>query len=181
MIQDVTNYNLVPVKSSIEVSLMLAQLDQATEEWLGELGSDLTEAELRWQKFPNGHSIGALFVHIAEVEAYWLHHVCLGEPYQDIESTALNAEIDQYGGLWPTPPDHPLAYYLALLKATRAKTKALISAIPDPEHTASRKRQNGETQTVTLRWLLTHVILHEAYHGGQAVLLFLEQRQNQNK
>jgi len=28
----------------------------------------------------------------------------------------------------------------------------------------------------TLSWLMTHVIVHEAYHGGQAILLLLQQR-----
>ncbi|WP_309685764.1 DinB family protein [Armatimonas sp.] len=154
-----------------EINNWLVQLDQASHEWLSELGDDVNEAELIWQAFPDGHSIGAVLTHIAEVEAYWLHHIACGEPYQDMEGDVLNGEIDQYGIKWPPPPPHPLSFYKALLATTRDKTKTLIGALENPNHTALR----GERE-FTLSWLMTHVIVHEAYHGGQAVLLLLEQR-----
>ncbi|WP_395145373.1 DinB family protein [Armatimonas sp.] len=159
-----------------EIQNWLTQLDQATHEWLGELGEDLTDPELMWQAFPNGHSIGALLVHIAEVEAYWLHHIACGEPYQDREGEVLKGEIDQFGIRWPTPPTYPLHFYKALLATTREKTKRLIGALESPNHTATRVRRDGTAQEFTLSWLMTHVIVHEAYHGGQAVLLVLMQR-----
>jgi uncharacterized damage-inducible protein DinB len=154
-----------------EITNWLSQLDQGTHEWLGELGDDITEAELTWQAFPGGHSVGALLVHIAEVEAYWLHHIACGEPYQDIEAEALQGAIDQYAIQWPTPPAQSLSFYKTLLATTRAKTKVLIGALENPNHTALR----GERE-FTLSWLMTHVMVHEAYHGGQAVLLLLQQR-----
>ncbi|WP_395094790.1 DinB family protein [Armatimonas sp.] len=154
-----------------EINNWLVQLDQASHEWLSELGDDVNEAELIWQAFPDGHSIGAVLTHIAEVEAYWLHHIACGELYQDMEGDVLNGEIDQYGIKWPPPPPHPLSFYKALLATTRDKTKTLIGALENPNHTALR----GERE-FTLSWLMTHVIVHEAYHGGQAVLLLLEQR-----
>ncbi len=154
-----------------EINNWLAQLDQASHEWLSELGDNVNEAELIWQAFPDGHSIGAVLTHIAEVEAYWLHHIACGEPYQDVEGDVLNGAIDQYGIQWPPPPPHPLSFYKALLATTRDRTKTLIGALENPNHTALR----GERE-FTLSWLMTHVIVHEAYHGGQAVLLLLEQR-----
>jgi hypothetical protein len=100
-----------------EIALMLSQLDEGTKEWLGELPEDLTEAEIAWQAFPGGHSIGALCVHIAEVEAFWLHHVTCGEAYQDIEGETLDGgEIDQDGIKWAVPPPgRPLSYYTDLM------------------------------------------------------------------
>ena len=154
-----------------EINNWLKQLDQCTQEWFSQLDDDVTEAELSWQAFPNGHSIGALLVHIAEVEGYWLHHIACGEPHRDLESEVLCAEIDQFAIRWPAPPPHPLSLYKALLSEMREKTKALIGALEDPNHTATR----GERE-FTLSWLMTHVIVHEAYHGGQAVLLLLQQR-----
>jgi uncharacterized damage-inducible protein DinB len=154
-----------------EIQNWLQQLDQSTQEWLSQLDDDATEAELTWQAFPDGHSIGALLVHIAEVEAYWLHHIACGEPYQDLEGEVLHAEIDQFGIKWPTPPPQPLSFYKTLLTTTRERTKTLIGALDNPQHTALR----GERE-FTLSWLMTHVIVHEAYHGGQAVLLLLQQR-----
>jgi uncharacterized damage-inducible protein DinB len=154
-----------------EIQNWLTQLDQATHEWLSQLDTDVTESELMWQAFSDGHSIGSVLTHIAEVEAYWLHHIACGEPYQDLEGEVLNAEIDQFGIKWPTPPPHPLSFYKALLTTTREKTKLLIGALENPNHKALR----GEREFI-LSWLMTHVIVHEAYHGGQAVLLLLQQR-----
>lgn len=154
-----------------EIKNWLQQLDQATHEWLGELGDDVTEAELTWQAFPDGHSIGSVLTHIAEVEAYWLHHIACGEPYHDLEAEVLNAVIDQDAVKWPTPPPRPLSFYKALLASTREKTKVLITTLGNPSHSVLR----GERE-FTLSWLMTHVIVHEAYHGGQAVLLLLQQR-----
>jgi uncharacterized damage-inducible protein DinB len=157
-----------------EIALMLAQLDEGTREWLGELPGDLTEAEIAWQPFEDGHSIGTLCVHIAEVEAAWLHHVACGEPYRDIESEFLDgALIEQDQVKWPAPPPgRPLSYYIDLMNSVRAQTKELVGALDDPARISTTR----SGRTFTLRWLLTHVIGHESYHGGQAVLLLLMQR-----
>ena len=161
---------------SAELRLLLAQLDQATHEWSSEL-DDLSERELVWQPFPGGHSIAALLAHIAGVELYWLHHIAAGEPFRDLEEETMGAEIDQYAVSWPPPPPgRPYAFYRELLQTTRERTRQLIPALGDPARVFSRTRSNGEVQALTLRWLLTHVINHEAYHGGQAVLLALQQR-----
>jgi uncharacterized damage-inducible protein DinB len=157
-----------------EIALLLRQLDEGTWEWLTELG-EVSETELTWQVFENGHSIATLLVHIAEVEAYWLHHVGAGQPYQDLEDEYLDGEaIDQGSISWPTaPPGRPLSHYTDLLKTTRARTKELLSSAGSPM-TEVRERKDGKR--FTLFWLLTHVMQHEAYHGGQAVLLQLMQR-----
>jgi uncharacterized damage-inducible protein DinB len=156
-----------------EIALMLGQLDMTTSEWIGEELGDVTADELVWQPFEGGHSIAALMVHIAEVEAFWLHNVGAGEPYHDLEVEVLGAVIDQDNVKWPTPPPgRPLSYYVELLNKTRARTKELIGVLNDPTRVSTRK----DGREFTLRWLLTHLILHEAYHGGQAVLLLIEQR-----
>lgn len=157
----------------------LRQLDMATGELnveLDELETEPTIAELCWQPFEGGHSVGALLTHIAEVEAYWLHHIACGEPYEDIESEVLGGAIDQYAVTWATPPPHPLSHYKALLARVREKTHALIGTLEGPEHTGTRTRRDGTTEEFSLPWLMTHVILHEAYHSGQAILLLLQQR-----
>ncbi len=162
-----------------EIALMLAQLDEGTKEWLGELPDDLTEAEIAWQPFEGGHSIAALFVHIAEVEAAWLHFVGCGEDIGDIEQEYLGGSIDaDADGLkWPTPPPgRPLSYYTELLSKIRARTKEFIGALDDPK----RLSQSKSGRKFTLRWLLTHVIGHESYHGGQAVFLLLMQRKEKS-
>ena len=67
---------------------------------------------------------------------------------------------------WPVPPAQPLSWYFAKQDEVRAKTRLAVAKLYNPELT--RKRGDNE---FSVRWLLYHVLTHEAYHAGQAVLL----------
>ena len=151
---------------NLQTGLLLAQLDTGTQEWREELG-EISDATVVWQPVPNGHSIGAILLHIADVEAYWLHEVAAGQTRSPEElSRLLSKETQQYAMQWPTPPAQPLAWYYAQHDAIRARTHQLLPQLDDPERVGTRRGQG-----FTLRWLLHHVLTHEAYHSGQAVLL----------
>ena len=160
--------DIVPAAGlDVQTGLLLSMLDDVTNEWRGMLG-DVSGEALVWQPFPAGHSIGALLLHIADVEAHWLHEVATGLPRDPEELKTLLSEETQQGQVqWPTPPNYPLSWYYAQQDAVRARTRRLVAAIGDPLHTGRRGRE------FSLRWLLNHVVSHEAYHGGQAVLLSL--------
>lgn len=156
-----------------QVGVLMAALDNTTREWRGELGV-LSIEQITWQVFPAGHSIGGLLLHIADVEAYWLYSVATGITRCDEElSGLLSKETQQEKIIWPTPPSEPVEWYFAKHDAIRERTHKTLLALNDPEHIGVRR----ETE-FTLRWLLGHVIAHEAYHGGQAVLLSLIQQQS---
>lgn len=149
-------------------ALLLTQLETATAEWRYELG-ELTDDQIVYQPFPSGHSIGALILHMADVEAYWLHKVACGRTRSLAElDELLSSTTDQYSVNWPTPPRHPLAWYYEKHDKIRARTRSLLRDVY-PEDIGNQ----SSTHAITMRWLLTHVTHHEAYHGGQAVLLSL--------
>lgn len=151
-----------------QVGLLMAMLDATTLEWREELG-DVSEEAVVWQPFPNGHSIGALILHIADVEAFWLYQVAAGKTRSQEELEELLSEAtQQYAVHWPEPPHKPLNWYYAQHDAIRERTRQTAREWSDPERLSQRKNYE-----FTLRWLLHHVIIHEAYHGGQAVLLAL--------
>jgi len=75
-------------------------------------------------------------------------------------------EIDVDEWRWPEPPRQPISWYFELQNRIRARTLERIKEWPSPE---SSKELGGHPRT--MRWVLGHVIQHEAYHGGQAVLL----------
>ena len=155
----------------IQIGLLLAMLQDVTREWLSELG-EVSITDITWQPRPNGHSIGAIFLHIIDVEAYWLEEIAAGIERSDEEmETLMSDEIDQYAVQWPKPPAEPLSWYLEQQAAVRQRTLDFVGKVNNPLHTGVR----GDNQ-FTLRWLLQHVIAHEAYHGGQAVLLSLMRR-----
>ncbi len=152
----------------IQTGLLLAMLDDATNYWRKELG-DVSEDALCWQPISDGHSIGAVLLHIADVESHWLYAVSTGQPRSEEEvSRLLSRETRQYAVQWPAPPRQPLSCYYAQHDEIRERTRRTIRELNNPEHIGIRREQG-----FTLRWLLHHVITHEAYHSGQAVLLSL--------
>lgn len=164
--------DVTPVEGlDVQVGLLLAMLDATTIEWRGELEmEEVSEDAIVWQPFPNGHSIGALILHIVDVEAYWLYQIAAGKERTQEEKDRLLSDATQQDAVsWPVPPRQPLAWYFAQLDAIRERTRQTIRELNNPEHLGSRR----DTE-FTLRWLLFHVIAHEAYHGGQAVLLSLQ-------
>lgn len=167
--------DIVPDAGAAEpgIALLLAVLDNTTREWREDELGDVPDETVGWQPFPHGHSIGALILHIADVEAFWLHEVAAGRARTDEERRALlSQETDQDAVRWPVPPRQPLSWYFAGHDEVRARTRELILPLTDLERATPHREAD-----FTLRWLLGHVIAHEAYHGGQAVFLSL-MRQN---
>jgi uncharacterized damage-inducible protein DinB len=159
----------VPVEGfDPEVGLLLAMLDNATKEWREDLG-EISDEAIGWQPAPEMHSIGALILHIAAVEVWWLYEVLAGKEISDEERVRLqDDELDQYNVKWPDPPKQPLSWFLAEHDRVRERTKQTLLEINDPNASAARK-----DRVFTFRWLMSHMINHEAYHGGQVMLLKL--------
>lgn len=154
---------------SPELSLIGAMLQDGTRKWREELG-DVTEEQIVWQPGPNLHSIGAILLHIAEVEGYWIQEVILNRPFTLFELEQAGLEIIQYDVNWPKPPSQPLNWYIEMLDRVRAETLRALASMGDPVRRITLPNRKYE---VTVRWILQHVLNHEAYHAGQAVLLKL--------
>jgi uncharacterized damage-inducible protein DinB len=155
-----------------EIGRLLGLLEAGTQNMRRELGEIDTET-LVWQPYSNGQSIGALLIHIAACEAGWLHLVAAGhETPLDLEDRLMDgAAIDQYRGIWPAPPRKPLSWYYAQHDEIRARTIALVRELPDPDEV--RTVVWSPSRTCTVRWILQHIVEHEPYHMGQAVMLSL--------
>ncbi len=159
-----------------QLGLLLAVLEDVTQEWNAEL-EDVSIEEIVWRAFQGGHSIGGLLLHIADVEAYWIQEVGAGQTRSPEElQELLSEQTQQYELVWPEPPAQPLEWYRQKLAAVRKKTRLLISGWESAEAVGFRENKAGERTEFTRRWLLNHIISHEAYHGGQIVLLKLIQR-----
>lgn len=162
-------FDTIPVDGyEPSLGLQLAMIEDCTREWRSELGRVGVET-IAWQPFPAGHSIGGIILHIADVEAFWVELVAAGKKLDPAEMKELMSEqINQYGVKWPVPPKKPIAYYFALHDRIRARTLETVRSLGNPCHPGKWRNT-----TFTLRWVLSHVLNHEAYHGGQAVLLKL--------
>lgn len=147
--------------------LLSAILRDATNEWRWELDPNLSEDAMVWQPYPGLHSIGGCILHIAAVEVFWFEQFVLGLVPDPEERKLLMADqtvVDEW--CWPEPPRQPLSWYFELHDRIRARTLESVRRWP-PAETAIE----WDGRPRTLRWVMGHVIQHEAYHGGQAVLL----------
>jgi uncharacterized damage-inducible protein DinB len=147
--------------------LLCAILQDGTNEWRGELPRDLDADAVAWQPYPGGHSIGGIMLHIIGVEVFWFERFALGSAGDPEERKLLMVEeIDVDEWRWPEPPRQPIAWYFDLHDGIRARTLEGIKSWAEPD---VAKELHGHPRT--MRWVLGHVIQHEAYHGGQAVLI----------
>lgn len=147
--------------------LLCAILQDGTNEWRWELDQDLPAEAMVWQAYPGGHSIGGCILHNVAVEVFWFEEYVLGEKMSAEERKLFQwdeTEVDQWK--WAVPPNEPLSWYFALMDKYRARTLESIKRWPAPD-----ARIAGYGKERTPRWVFGHVIQHESYHGGQAVLL----------
>lgn len=146
---------------------LAAILIDGTNEWRWELDPKLGEDAMVWQPHPGFHSIGSIILHIAAVEVFWFERFVLDQTGDPEERKLLMAdEIDVDAWSWPAPHLQPLQWYFDLHDGIRARTLESIKRWPAPD---ASKEWDGTQRT--MRWVFGHVIQHEAYHGGQAVLL----------
>jgi uncharacterized damage-inducible protein DinB len=147
--------------------LLGAILQDGTNEWRWEMDPDMTRDGVVWQPYPGMHSIGAIILHIASVEVSWFERFVLGYDLNAEERSLLmtdSTDVDEWR--WPEPPRESLPWYFDLHDRIRARTLEGLKAWPPADEFVVR----GDDRR-TPRWVLGHVIQHEAYHGGQAVLL----------
>jgi uncharacterized damage-inducible protein DinB len=151
-----------------EIGLLLASLQDGTREWLGELG-DVDEATLVWPPFPNGPSVGSEILHIAFVESSWIEASVGGrELTEEFRRRTLADVSDLEAGHWGEAPRVPFADYLAILKEVRGRSLDVLRNEGDP---ARPVRSDPDYHPDSVRWIVSHIVQHEAYHGGRCVLL----------
>lgn len=148
-----------------DVGLLLAALEDSTREWRGDLGDPSIDA-IVWQPHPGSHSIGGILLHSASVELHWFDAFLARKTLDPEElKILLTNETDVEHGIWPTPPAHTIAWYYEIHNDIRKRVFESLKEV-DPD-----SRFDRGAYSITLRWVLAHVVQHDSYHGGQAVLL----------
>jgi len=147
--------------------ILCAVLQDGTNEWRWELDQNLSEDAIVWQAYPGGHSIGGIILHIVAAEIFWFERFALQLPADPEErKLMMSAETTVDEWKWPEPHRKPISWYFELHDRVRARTLEGVKNWPAPDSS-----RDWDGQPRTMRWVLGHVIQHEAYHGGQAVLL----------
>ena len=149
-----------------ELGILVATLQDSTREWRENLELPSPEAVI-WSPYPNGPSIGGLILHMAAAEQYWISQIGAGiDVPADDPSWSYDSTMDQYVPHWPEPPRESTDWYFEIQDEIRVRMIEMIHAHGDPESSHATSRN-----TMTYRWILAHIIKHDSYSGGQAVLI----------
>jgi uncharacterized damage-inducible protein DinB len=159
-------YDVAPAEGyHPEIGLLIATLEDSQREWSQNLGR-VSPLAVTWQPHAEGPSIGAVLLHMADCEAFWFEQFLGGkQPDAKEEQLLMVRETDLDNGKWPTPPTKPLAWYRALHRKVTTRARESLRGL-DPEHVV-----RGRRNEFTVRWVVAHVAEHDAYHGGQLVML----------
>ncbi|MBL7127935.1 MAG: DinB family protein [Ignavibacteria bacterium] len=144
----------------------------------------LTKEQLFKSPIEGEYPIGAYLMHLAEAEVYWL---------QVISDTKVNVEIKKrlYYGKWFDPnkgkaegPEEPLEVkeYLDALRKVRELLRNYIFTMKDAEleEIIIYKWEGGEDK-ISKKWIIYHLIEHEAHHRGQMMMLIRKASFKKNK
>ena len=135
--------------------------------------SNLTKEQLFAVPEEGEFPIGAYLMHLCECDIHWLEVIS-----GDKQSDELKKEC--YFDKWFDPSGEPgppatapeLIQYATLLKTTRARFLDYILSIDDDdlEIDIVIKRKSGDV-SISKKWIIYHIIEHEAHHRGQMFML----------
>lgn len=166
-----TKHSLSPVAGFAPgIGFSLAALEEVREQ-LREAVKDMSDEDIARRAAPGTHTIGALTLHIGEAEWWWMNCVVQGDqvtdeirhkPYWDVleDPDAFAAK------------NYSASFCLDTIDAIRAETRSFLASLTDDDLENVYRHTRGERiMEVTLRWILHHLVDHEAQHKGQILML----------
>jgi uncharacterized damage-inducible protein DinB len=137
----------------------------------------LTKEQLFTTPVPGEFPIGSYLMHFAEVDLSWLEILSGGtvEISDEIKRRSYyNSWFDAWGEDIGEPPTEALDIrtYLEVMAETRKMVIDYLNTMTDDdlETEVSRKWTGGEKK-FTKKWIIYHLIEHEAHHRGQMFML----------
>src|ERR1044071_6760347 len=121
--------------------------------------------------FLGAHSIGGLVLHIGEAEWFWMQMVVSGHELTDEDKNAPYGDVlDDLERVART--SYTAEFCLQEIEKIRNQTRDVLFSYNDKdlEHIITFER-NGQTTEYNLRYILHHLMDHEAQHKGQILML----------
>lgn len=135
--------------------------------------SKLSKDQLFTPPAVNEYPIGAYLMHLCECDIHWLE-VLSGESIN--ESCKQQCYFDKWfdpSGT-PSPPSAPpdISEYAKSLHETRGMLLGYLTQLKDTdlESSATMKSRKGDIE-ISKKWIVYHLIEHEAHHRGQMFML----------
>ena len=160
------------------VAAFFAGLDDQSRR-LADATRGLTPEELAWQAAPGMNTIGMLLAHIAVAEVHLTDVGIRGLENSDVRA-AIGIGIDDDGLPLPENGSAPavlqgrsLEFYDGLLERARAhsRTHAMTLTDADLARQITRQRPDGNTRVFDVRWMVYHLLEHQAGHHAQILML----------
>jgi hypothetical protein len=173
-----TLLTLPPGFSCASAAFVMAGLDEQLAQIRRDVAG-LSPADLERQHAPGMNTIGMLLTHIAVAEVHILHIGVLARPDSDVKGVT-GISMDDEGmplpadGLpAPTLAGKDLAFFDDLLDRARAETRRVLLTLEesDFDRRVVRPRADGSKRIFDVRWILYHLLEHQAGHHYQIKLL----------
>lgn len=153
-----------------EIGLCLSGMDEVREQLCAAVGV-MSTADIGRCAVSGAHSIGALVLHIGEAEWWWMqcvvsHHKLTDEnakaPFWDVLKEPDRVANNGYSA----------EFCLREAARIRAQTREVLVKFADDDlDRVFTFERDGNTSDLNLRWILHHLIDHEAQHKGQILML----------
>lgn len=158
-----------PVGVAKEIGFYLSGIEKIRVQ-IREAIADLTTEELAWRAAPTAHQIGNLVLHIGEAEASWIHETVaereLSEEEQKFAHCLDTTERDY------AEKNYTAAECIERIDEIGRRSREILARFVDEDLERCFGYERGEKKfEASLRWILIHLIEHEATHKGQITML----------
>ena len=162
---------LTPVSGiAKEIGFYLSGLQEVREQ-LRETVEDLSNEEISAKVLPNTHSIGQLILHCGEAEWWWIQCVVAGKNLGDEAKKKAHWDILLDEDF--VSKNYSAQYCLETIDDISNLTLETLKNFPNEDlgRYFGWDKNDGTRIEKTLRWILHHLIDHEAQHKGQILML----------
>ena len=132
---------------------------------------NLSGQNLTRPAFLGAHATGALTLHIGEAEWWWIQCVVSGHELTDADRQAPYWDVLEDPESFESK-GYTAEFCLQEIDKIRILTKESLASFKDNDLERIFSFERGDkTHEHSLRWILHHLIDHEAQHKGQIMLL----------
>lgn len=117
--------------------------------------------------------IGAYLMHLAECDIHWLDVLSGSSMSEDLKAACFFDQwFDPSGESSPPVKAPAISDYSAVMRETRKRFIDYFTSLDDSEleEYSVMKSKRGDLK-ITKKWIIYHIIEHEAHHRGQIFML----------
>ncbi len=160
-----------PGRRDAQIGLLYAMQQELRERLLKAI-AELTPSQMVWVPEDGGNSIGMIVLHIAEAELFWMQYVGTGNDLTPEQKAEFRTT--EFGDPKAPPlPEKPVGWFSERLHEARRTTQTFYATLADAALHDRRPfvDDEGREYEFSLRWIIYHLLEHEAGHRGQILTL----------